>query len=317
MRRNSFNETSILTSENDSVKQLYFPQKNVKYTFNDIYIDNFPFINYSLLFLNILGIIILYFSYFYGYFSVLNIKGQNHIINQIFIFVSIFLFFTLIKNILVIFNNEENIQKIIVTQFSVKYTFAFYLLSLYFLTYYLIPNGNNVKSICLVCFSMINLILLLFSYYNFKEKEKNIIYQNIFDVISLSFSLSLYTSFSFIISINTFVILYNNLLFVYICLLISVIVITYYYDFTFSGLCIVYEMSFVRQFSFNDIIFICFILNSFCFVVSILSKIKNEEKLFFITFISRNDNSKEEEKYFENDSLLEAYNKQNNYYDSL
>ena len=170
MRRNSFNETSILTSDNDSVKQLYFPQKNIKYTFNDIYIDNFPFIHYSLLFLNILGIIILYFSYFYGYFSVINIKGQNHIINQIFIFVSIFLFFTLIKNILVIFNNEENIQKIIVTQFSVKYTFSFYLLSLYFLTYYLIPNGNNVKSICLVCFSMINLILLLFSYYNFKEK---------------------------------------------------------------------------------------------------------------------------------------------------
>ena len=63
MRRNSFNETSILTSDNDSVKQLYFPQKNIKYTFNDIYIDNFPFIHYSLLFLNILGIIILYFSY--------------------------------------------------------------------------------------------------------------------------------------------------------------------------------------------------------------------------------------------------------------
>jgi hypothetical protein len=170
MRRNSFNETSILTSENDSVKQLYYPQKKTKYTFNDIYIDNFPFINYSLLFLNILGIIILYFSYFYGNFSVLNIKGQNQIINQIFMFVSIFLFFTLIKNILVIFNNEENIQKIFVTQFSVKYTFSFYLLSLYFLTYYLIPNGNNLKSICLVCYSMINLILLLFSYYNFKEK---------------------------------------------------------------------------------------------------------------------------------------------------
>ena len=311
MKRNSFCENSIISFDEESIHTIKSPNKITKYTFNNIDIDT----NNYILYLNILGIFILNFSFYYCNYSFSKINQQNYMIKNIFIIVSLFLFVTLLQNYLAIINEKEDIKKIIHSHFSFVYTSSFYFLSLYFLIYYFTPNGNDMKFFLLITISMINTIFLSISFCNYKEKEKGIIYDNIFNVFSFSISLSLYYALNIIILINTFLIIYNNYIFIFICLIISIIILTYYNDFIFSLICLVYQTSLIKNFDFNDYYFLCFVLNLICFIFKAITTYNNEKFLLIPNFIKSQNiefNKQEDEEL-----IISSYNKQNNYYDSL
>ena len=310
MKRNSFDENSLISLDEKSIERIHTPKKIIKYTFNNIEIDT----NYYILYLNILGIFILNFSFYYSY-SFSKINENNYMIKNIFIITSLFLFVTLFQNYLVIIKEKDDIKKIIYSYFSSFYTSSFYFLSLYFLTYYYIPNGKDLKYILLIMFSMISSIFISISFCNYKEKEEGIIYKNILNVFSFSISLSLYFALNIIILINTFLKIYNNCIFIFICLIISIIILTYYNDFIFCLICLVYQISLIKNFDFHDYYFLCFVLNLICFIFKSIS-VYNNEKFLLIPNILKSQNIEINKKNDE-DSVLSTYNKQNNYYDSL
>ena len=65
MKRNSFCENSIISFDEESIHTIKSPNKITKYTFNNIDIDT----NNYILYLNILGIFILNFSFYYCNYS--------------------------------------------------------------------------------------------------------------------------------------------------------------------------------------------------------------------------------------------------------
>ena len=93
MKRNSFDENSLISLDEKSIERIHTPKKIIKYTFNNIEIDT----NYYILYLNILGIFILNFSFYYSY-SFSKINENNYMIKNIFIITSLFLFLTLFQN---------------------------------------------------------------------------------------------------------------------------------------------------------------------------------------------------------------------------
>ena len=311
MKRNSFYENSIISFDEESIKINNTPNKTIKYTFNNIDIDTKNYI----LYLNILGIFFLNFSFYYCNYSFSKINQQNYMIKNIFIIVSLFLLVTLLQNYLTIINEKEDTKKIIYSHFSSLYTSSFYFLSFYFLTYYFTPNGNDMKFILLITLSTISTIFLSISFCNYKEKEKGIIYDNIFNVFAFSISLSIYFALNIVILINTFLVVYKNCIFIFICLIISIIILTYYNDFIFSLICLVYQISLIKNFDFHDYYFLCFVLNLICFIFKAISTYNNEKFLLIPNFLKSQNiefNKKEDE-----ESIISAYNKQNNYYDSL
>ncbi len=73
MKRNSFYENSIISFDEESIKINNTPNKTIKYTFNNIDIDTKNYI----LYLNILGIFFLNFSFYYCNYSFSKINQQN------------------------------------------------------------------------------------------------------------------------------------------------------------------------------------------------------------------------------------------------
>ncbi len=312
MRRNSLSEESMISNEDD-LKELLKPyEKKIQYTFNDIDIENLLITKNCLLYINILGILILFFTFFSNNFFFSQINDDFYLIKPIFFLVSLFLFSNLITIIFSIKEEEEYNKNIIINQYSSTYTSSLYFNCLYFLTYHFISNENDFKKVYLVIFSFMSLLLISLSYYNYKEKEKNIFFKNIFHFISLSISLSIFTSFNLIILINTFMIIIENSISIYLGAIFSIILIAYYNDYFFTLLYFIFEFTLVRKIDFNDEYFICCIISGFCLIFAILTNI-NYGNFNLFPFINKSENN-EKQKYNDEESVCDIYNKQKNYY---
>ena len=316
MRRDSFLDESMASSEED-LRELIKPyNKKITYTFNDIDIDNFLFSKNCLLYLNILGILILFFTFYSDNLLFSQINDDFYLIKPIFILVSIFLISNCIITLISISKDEEDDnKKILTTQYSSNYTSSLYFICLYFLTYHFIPNDYDMKNVYLVIFSIISLFLISISYLNYKEKEKNLLYKNIFYYISLSISLSVYSCFNLIVLINTFMQIIDNSISVYGGAIISIILITYYNDIFFSLIYFIYQVNLIEKMDLNDSFFVCCIISGFCLIFIIIANFcYGKINIFFR--INKQENNEEEHKYLDDESVTEIYNKQKNYYDS-
>ena len=316
MRRDSFLDESMASSEED-LKELITPyNKKIIYTFNDIDIDNFLFSKNCLLYLNILGILILFFTFYSDNLLFSQINDDFYLIKPIFILVSIFLISNCIITLISISKDEEDDnKKILTTQYSSNYTSSLYFICLYFLTYHFIPNDYDMKNVYLVIFSIISLFLISISYLNYKEKEKNLLYKNIFYYISLSISLSVYSCFNLIVLINTFMQIIDNSISVYGGAIISIILITYYNDIFFSLIYFIYQVNLIEKMDLNDSFFVCCIISGFCLIFIIITNFCYGKINLFL-LINKPENNEEEQKYIDDESVTEIYNKQQNYYDS-
>ena len=316
MRRDSFLDESMASSEED-LKELITPyNKKIIYTFNDIDIDNFLFSKNCLLYLNVLGILILFFTFYSNNLFFSQINDDFYLIKPIFFLVSIFLIPNCITTLISISKDEEDDnKKILTTQYSSNYTSSLYFICLYFLTYHFIPNDYDMKNVYLVIFSIISLFLISISYLNYKEKEKNLLYKNIFYYISLSISLSVYSCFNLIVLINTFMQIIDNSISVYGGAIISIILITYYNDIFFSLIYFIYQVNLIEKMDLNDSFFVCCIISGFCLIFIIITNF-GYGKINLFLLINKPENNEEEQKYIDDESVTEIYNKQQNYYDS-
>ena len=316
MRRDSFLDESMASSEED-LKELITPyNKKIIYTFNDIDIDYFLFSKNCLLYLNVLGILILFFTFYSNNLFFSQINDDFYLIKPIFFLVSIFLIPNCITTLISISKDEEDEnKKILINQYSINYTSSLYFICLYFLTYHFIPNDYDMKKVYLVIFSIISLFLISISYINYKEKEKNLFYKNIFYYISLSISLSVYSCFNLIILINTFMQIIDNSISVYGGGIISIILITYYNDIIFSIIYFIYQVNLIEKLDLNDSFFVSCIINAFCLIFIIITN-NCYEKFNIFSIIKNKECNEEEQKYIDDESVTEIYNKQKNYYDS-
>ena len=106
----------------------------------------------------------------------------------------------------------------------------------------------------------------------------------------------------------------DNSISVYGGAIISIILITYYNDIFFSLIFFIYQVNLIEKMDLNDSFFVCCIISGFCLIFIITNFCYGKFNLFLL--INKPENNEEEQKYIDDESITEIYNKQQNYYDS-
>ena len=107
-------------------------------------------------------------------------------------------------------------------------------------------------------------------------------------------------------------IIIENSISIYLGAIFSIILIAYYNDYFFTLLYFIFEFTLIRKIDFNDEYFICCIISGFCLIFAILTNI-NYGNFNLFPFINKSENN-EKQKYNDEESVCDIYNKQKNYY---
>ena len=288
-------------SENSSNIELGKMIKNSK----ENLIQNFDFDDeekstklYCICYMNMIEISLLICSICLHLFNIIFEKKKFNIFKlSINIIISVFLISTLFRNLSIKNVNEQDVKRIIFYHFSFYYIFALNIYVIYFLCLNYIPKDNKCKSIGMLILAIIGIILIGYSYINYKRRETNYIINKFFNYFSLSLSLSSLFSFSFIILINTYMMVFKNSIFIILLTIISIILLTFYNDIIFGCFILLYQISFLQEKNpYMLYLKINIIITSICIISS------------FIWNHKKNENKKDENeeiKKFQNDEEIE------------
>jgi hypothetical protein len=289
-------------SENSSNVEL---GKMIKYSKENL-IQNFDFDDeekstqlYCICYMNMIGISLLICSICLYFFNIVFEKKELNILNlSINIIISIFLLSTLFRNLSIKnINQKDDVKKIIFYHYSFYYIIALNIYVIYFLCLNYIPRNNKCKNIGMLILAILGIILIGYTYFNYKRREKNYIINKYFNYFSLSLSLSALFSFSFIILINTYMMVFKNSIFIILLTIISIILLTFYNDIIFGCFILLYQVSFLQEKNpYMLYLKINIIITSICIISS------------FIWNHKKNTNKKDENeeiKKFQNDEEIE------------
>ena len=83
----------------------------------------------------------------------------------------------------------------------------------------------------------------------------------------------------------------------------------------FSLIYFIYQVNLIEKMDLNDSFFVCCIISGFCLIFIIITNF-GYGKINLFLLINKPENNEEEQKYIDDESVTEIYNKQQNYYDS-
>ena len=291
-------------SENSSNVEL---GKMIKYSKENL-IQNFDFDDeekstqlYCICYMNMIGISLLICSICLYFFNIVFEKKELNILNlSINIIISIFLLSTLFRNLSIKnINQKDDVKKIIFYHYSFYYIIALNIYVIYFLCLNYIPRNNKCKNIGMLILAILGIILIGYTYFNYKRREKNYIINKYFNYFSLSLSLSALFSFSFIILINTCIIIFKSSIYFIILTIISIIFLTYYNDIIFSCFILLYQISFLHEIKPYKIYFkINIIVISICIICSLIFNYNKKN-------MNKNNENEEIKKFQNNDEEID------------
>ena len=255
---------------------------------------------YCICCMNMIEISLLICSICLYFFNIIFEKKKINIFKlSINIIISVFLLSTLLRNLAIKnVNEKEDVKRIIFYHYSFNYIFALNIYVIYFLCLNYIPKDNNCKNIGMLILAFLGIILIGYSYFNYKRREKNYILNTFFNYFSLSLSLSALFSFSFIVLINTYMMAFNNSIFIILLTIISIIMLTFYNDIIFGCFILLYQMSFIQEINTYKIYLKSNIIFTSIYIIS--SFIWNYNKN-----LNKNDKNEEIIKYQNDDEIEE------------